>query len=198
MKHCHSHSVLLLTMLACTLGLGTAGRCDLMDYLRLLNPRVLKQLDTDVVRLVNELPNLDHQNEMIVGRLFAHGGLNKAKQGDDGVWRAGIRVVKGEFLWNPALIVMKQGGVLELEFSNPDTISHHAAFLPSNGSRVVVNLPPLEKGRARIELDGPGLYWFGCPISNHAGRGMLGLVLVGGEVPDEAKLDRPKQRRPGN
>jgi PQQ system protein len=91
---------------------------------------------------------------------------------------------------------MKQGGTLEIEFSNPDTYTHHAAFLPSNGSRVVLNLPSLEKGRARIELDGPGLYWFGCPISNHAGRGMLGLVLVGGEVPDEAKLDRPKQKRP--
>jgi PQQ system protein len=196
MKRFQSRNVLFLATLACTLGLGTAGRCDLMDYLRLLNPRVLKQLDTDTVRLVNELPNLDHQNELIVGRLFAQGGLNKARLDKDGVWRAGVRVVKGEFLWNPAIIVMKQGGVLELEFSNPDKISHHAAFLPSNGGRVVLNLPPLENGRARIELDGPGLYWFGCPISNHAGRGMLGLVLVGGEVPDEAKLDRPKQKRP--
>ncbi len=188
----------LLPVVALTLVLAPAARCDLMDYLRLLRPKVLKELDTDTVRLVNELPNLDHQNELIVGRLFAHGGLNRAVQHKDGVWRAGIKAVKGEFLWNPAIIVMKQGGTLELEFTNPDTYAHHAAFLPSNGARVVLSLPPLEKGKARIELDGPGLYWFGCPISNHAGRGMLGLVLVGGEVPDEAKLDRPKQWRPGN
>jgi len=188
----------VLPVLGLTLTASSAAQCSVMDYLRMLNPRVLKQLDTDTVRLVNELPNIDHQNEMIVGRLFAHGGLGKADQGKDGIWRTRIKVVKGEFLWNPSVIVMKQGGVLELEFSNPDTFAHHAAFLPSNGSRVILNLPTLEKGRARIELDGPGLYWFGCPISNHAGRGMLGLVLVGGEVPDEAKLDRPQQKRPGN
>ena len=195
MRHCQLLK-LFAPVLALTLMSSTVGRCDLMDYVRMLNPRVLKQLDTDMVRLVNELPNLDHQNEMIVGRLFAHGGLGKADEGKDGVWRIKVKVVKGEFLWNPSIIVMKQGGVLELEFSNPDTIAHHAAFLPSNGNRVIVNLPLLQQGRARIQLDGPGLYWFGCPISNHAGRGMLGLILVGGELPDEAKLDRPPQKRP--
>ena len=184
---------LLAVVLLLVVGLAATGY--LTEYLRLLRPQSLKQLDPDTLRLVNELPTLDHQNELIVGRLFPHGGLGKAELGDDGIWRARIRVVEGEFLWNPAIIVMRQGGVLELEFSNPDTFSHHAAYLPSNGNRVVVALPPLENGRARIELDGPGLYWFGCPISNHAGRGMLGLVLVGGEVPDEAKLDRPKQQR---
>jgi PQQ system protein len=48
----------------------------------------------------------------------------------------------------------------------------------------------------RVTLNQPGLYWFGCPISNHAGRGMLGLIMVKGETPEEAKLDRPKQPRP--
>ena len=32
----------------------------------------------------------------------------------------------------------------------------------------------------RLRLDQPGLYWFGCPVSNHAGRGMLGLIVVAG------------------
>jgi PQQ system protein len=187
---------LFLPVLALTLTLDAVARCDVEDYLKLLRPRVLKQLDADMVRLVNELPNLDHQNELIVGRLFAHGGLDRARAGKDGVYRATIAVKSGEFLWDPAIIVMQQGGELELEFSNPDPYSHHAALLPSNGSRVVVAFQPGERGRARVQLDGPGLYWFGCPISNHAGRGMLGLILVGGEVPDEAKLDRPKQKRP--
>ena len=48
----------------------------------------------------------------------------------------------------------------------------------------------------RIRLDQPGMYWFGCPVANHAGRGMLGLILVSGEVPPEARLDRPRQPRP--
>jgi PQQ system protein len=49
-----------------------------------------------------------------------------------------------------------------------------------------------------MHLSQPGLYWFGCPVSNHAGRGMLGLVIVKGETPAEARLDRPKQKLPGD
>jgi PQQ system protein len=37
---------------------------------------------------------------------------------------------------------------------------------------------------------------FDCPVANHAGRSMVGLILVGGDVPGEAKLERPAQRRP--
>lgn len=181
--------------LVLALALGVAALFGFGEYLRLLRPQSLKQLDPDMVRLVNELAHVDHQNEFIVGRLFAHGGAGRAELGGDGVWRVQVKVVNGEYLWNPAVIILKHAGVLEVEFSNPDAFAHHAAYLPSNGNRVLMALPPLENGRARIELDGPGLYWFGCPVSNHAGRGMLGLVVVGGEVPEEAKLDRPKQER---
>lgn len=38
--------------------------------------------------------------------------------------------------------------------------------------------------------------WFGCPVANHVGRGMLGLILVRGDVPAIAKLDCPEQLRP--
>jgi PQQ system protein len=170
--------------------------CRAAEYLRLLRPKALKQLNPDMVRLVNELPNVDKQNEKLIGRLFAHGGLGHAKKGEDGVYRAKIHIPSGQFIWQPAIIAMPEGGTLELEFENRDDWSHHAAILPSNGGRVYLELPQYEKGNATINLDTPGLYWFGCPISNHAGRGMLGLVIVGGEVPAEAKLDRPKQPRP--
>ena len=45
------------------------GGCD---YVRLLRPSVLKQLNPDVVRLVNELPAVDDPNKAIVALLFAH------------------------------------------------------------------------------------------------------------------------------
>lgn len=57
-------------------------------------------------------------------------------------------------------------------------------------------LPVHQAGRLHVRLDQPGLYWFGCPVSNHAGRGMLGLVMVKGETGPTARLDRPKQVRP--
>lgn len=178
-----------LPVLAC----ATLSSCD---YVRLLRPSVLKQLNPRVVRLVNELPKVDDPNEEIVARLFAHGGLAHAKTGTDGVMRANVRVPPGEYIWYPAIVVMPRGGELELDFYNEDPYSYHAAFLPNAGNRQALILPVRSHGRARIRLDQPGLYWFGCPVANHAGRGMLGLVMVGGEVPAEAKLDRPRQPRP--
>jgi PQQ system protein len=165
------------------------------EYAKLLRPSVLKQLNPRVVRLVNELPEVDKPNEAIVGRLFAHGGLSHARLGGDGVFRDRIYVPKNQYIWYPAIIVMDRGGELELEFSNDDVVTH-AAFVPSDGDRQVLTLPVGQAGKVRVTLGQPGLYWFGCPISNHAGRGMLGLVMVKGETPADAKLDRPRQERP--
>src|SRR5687767_9911671 len=100
------------------------------NYVRLLRPSVLKQLNPRVVALVNELPAVDDPNEAIVARLFPHGGLSHAELGGDGVFRDQIRVPKNEYIWQPAVIVMERGGELELEFSNDDQ-NFHIAFLPS-------------------------------------------------------------------
>lgn len=167
------------------------------DYVRLLRPSVLRQLNPDVVSLLNTLPAVDHPNEAILGRLFVHGGLSHAKLGDDGIFRDKVWVLEDEFIWQPAIIHIPRGGELEIEFHNADQ-TLHGAFVPSNSGRQALMLPMHTAGKVRIRLDQPGLYWFGCPISNHAGRGMLGLIMVGGEVPAEAKLDRPTQRRPGD
>ncbi len=174
------------------LALLPLGSCE---YLKLLRPSVLKQLNPDVVRLVNTLPAVDDPNGYVVARLFAHGGLSYAKQGRDGVFRDEITVPENQFIWRPAIIRMERGGELELDFHNTDQ-NFHIAFVPSTPDRQVLELPMHTAGRVRVRLDQPGLYWFGCPVSNHAGRGMLGLILVGGEVPPEARLDRPRQPRP--
>jgi PQQ system protein len=165
------------------------------DYARLLRPSVLKQLNPRVVRFVNYLPAVDDPNEAILARLPGHGGLGYAKVGRDGVMRATVRAPKNQYIWYPSLIVMPRAGELELEFQNPDN-AFHGAMLHTNGELEVLWLPARTAGRARIRLDEPGLYTFSCPVANHGGRGMLGLILVEGYVPPEAKLDRPPQRRP--
>ena len=175
--------------------LAMAASLTACDYVRLLRPKVLKQLNPRVVRLVNELPEVDRPNEAILARLFPHGGLSHAEQGGDGVFRDKIRVPPNQYIWEPSIIVMEHAGELELEFQNNDQ-SYHIAFLPNVGGRDVVELPREKGGRARVRLDQPGLYWFGCPVANHAGRGMLGLVIVKGNTPAEARLDRPRQPRP--
>jgi PQQ system protein len=165
------------------------------EYVKLFRPSVLKQVTPEVAALLNELPNVDRQNKEIVGRLFPHGGLSEARLDEDGVMRDEIRIPEGQLMWNPAVIVMPRAGELEIEFVNEDILPH-AAFMPSNGDRKFLLLPVHRRGKTKLRLDGPGYYWFGCPVGNHAGRGMLGLILVRGDVPAETKLDRPKQPRP--
>src|SRR5688572_13274250 len=90
------------------------------EYVKLLRPNVLKQLNPRVVGLVNYLPEVDDPNKAIVARLFAHGGLSHADRGADGVFRDEIRVPRDEYMWYPAIVVMKGVGELELEFQNDD------------------------------------------------------------------------------
>ena len=80
------------------------------EYAGLLRPSVLKQLNPDVVRLLNELPNVDEPNKAIIARLFAHGGLSHAEVSADGVMRDTIRVPENQFIWQPAIVVMPQAG----------------------------------------------------------------------------------------
>ena len=167
------------------------------EYLGLARPSVLGQVDPEMATLLNELPNLDEPNEALIGRLFATGGASRVEVGDDGIMRDRIRVPKDEYLWYPAIIIMPRGGTLELDITNEDQ-RPHAIFAPSNGERQVLELPAATRGIVRVTLDQPGLYWFGCPVANHANRGMLGFVFVKGEVPPEARLDRPPQPQAGN
>jgi PQQ system protein len=57
-------------------------------------------------------------------------------------------------------------------------------------------LPIYSRGSATLNLDGPGSYWFSSPIGNNEGRGLLGVIIVQGNVPHSARLDGPPQPRP--
>lgn len=168
----------------------------LATYSRLLRPSVLGQLSPEVAALVNMLPAVDRQNKAILGRLFVHGGLAYAKEGPDGRMRAVVRIPPGQLVWSPALIVMPRAGELELELFNDDPWDPHGAVLPSNGDKQWVWLPIFSRGSATLELDGPGYHWFSSPLGNNQGRGMLGGIVVLGDVAPAARLDRPPQPRP--
>lgn len=167
-----------------------------IDYVRLLRPSVLRQLDPDMVRFVNELPAVDRQNKAMLGRLFAHGGLAHADRGRDGRMRATVRIPSGQMIWKPSIIVMPGSGDLELELINDDGFDPHCAVLPSNGDKQWMWLPIFSRGTATLNLDGPGYYWFGSALANNEGRGLIGAIMVLGDVPQEARLDRPPQPRP--
>ena len=184
----------LAGVLAAAGALLTLSACE---YAGLVRPSVLGQVDPEMATLLNELPNLDEPNEALIGRLYATGGGSRAVRGPDGVMRDKIRVPKDEYLWYPSVIIMERPGTLELDVTNEDH-RIHAVNISSNGGRQLLRLPAATRGVVRVELDTPGYYWFGCPVENHATRGMLGFVFVKGEVPPEARLDRPAQPQPGN
>ncbi|PZG02978.1 MSMEG_3727 family PQQ-associated protein [Micromonospora deserti] len=138
---------------------------------------------------------LDRQNRATIGRLIAHGGLKYAEEGPDGRMRAKVRIPLDEMTWDPSVVVMPHGGDLELEVTNDDQ-NTHAALFPSNGDRQWLWLPINSRGTATLNLDGPGYYWFSSPIGNDEGRGLEGVIVVLGDAPHEARLDRPAQPRP--
>lgn len=141
------------------------------------------------------LPGLNQQNQAVIGRLVTHGGLGFATEGPDGRMRGSVRIVPNQLIWEPSVLVMPHGGELELELVNDDA-NNHCAILPSNGDLQWVWFPVYSKSTARLALDGPGYYWYGSAIGNNEGRGLTGAIVVLGDVPEAARLDRPPQPRP--
>ena len=144
---------------------------------------------------VAELPGLDKQNGATLGRLLGSGNLGRAEEGAGGRMRAQLRIPPDELVWDPSIIVMPHGGTLDIDIVNDDQ-NTHCALLPSNGDRQFIWLPNSSRGSASINLDGPGYYWFSSPIGNDEGRGLTGMIVVLGDTPPEARLDRPEQPRP--
>ena len=144
---------------------------------------------------VKDLPALDRQNGATLGRLVAHGGLGRAEEGPDGRLRGRVRIPPDELIWDPSILVLPHGGDLDLEVVNDDE-NTHCALLPSNGDNQFIWLPNHSRGTASINLDGPGYYFFSSPTGNDEGRGLVGAIVVEGDAPPEARLDRPPQPRP--
>jgi PQQ system protein len=163
-----------------------------MFWKLLQRPRGAATKDT----AVKELPGLDRQNGAALGRLSVHGGrIEYAIEESDGRMRARVRIAPDELVWDPSILILPHGGDLELELVNDDQ-NTHCALLPSNGDNQFLWLPNHSRGTASLNLDGPGCYWYSSIIGNDEGRGLTAAIVVLGETPPEARLDRPAQVRP--
>jgi PQQ system protein len=148
------------------------------------------------MQLMETMKKTNEPNELMLGQMFAVGGGGEAELGDDGVARITVSHFAEETIFRPSVITMTEPGDLEITFENNNPHNHLMVVVPSYGSRKVLDLPPLTVGKARVRLGTPGLYMFIDAMGNHMGRGMMGMISVAGEVPEEAKLDRPPQPRP--
>ena len=92
-------------------------------------------------------------------------------------------------------LILPHAGVVEIEFFNDDK-NTHCAVLPCNGDYKFIWLVNHSRGTATLELDGPGYYWYGSRTGNDEGRGLTAAIVVTGDAPPEAKLDRPPQPQP--
>jgi len=135
------------------------------------------------------------QNGATIGRLLANGNLGHAEEGSGGRMHAEIRIPQDQLVFDPAVLVLPHGGEVDLEIFNDDD-NTHCALLPSNGDSQFIWLVNHSRGTATLHLDGPGYYWYSSPTGNDEGRGLTGAIVVMGDVPEEARLDRPKQPRP--
>lgn len=141
------------------------------------------------------LAELSGQNKATIGAVLGTGSIGKATERADGTMEATIRIPEDAMTWEPSILILPHGGKVELTVINDDK-NTHACLLPSNGEKQFIGLLNHSKGRATLELDGPGCYWYGSPAGNDEGRGLTAAIVVNGEVPPEAKLDRPAQPRP--
>ena len=132
-----------------------------------------------------DVQGLDKQNGVTLGRILGRTTVGEAEEGSGGKMTATVRIPEDELVYEPGVLVMPHGGILELTLI--------CAVLPSNGDTQFIWLVNHSKGTATLELDGPGYYWYGSTTGNDEGRGLTGAIVVGGNVPDEAKLDRPPQ-----
>ncbi|MHA6783421.1 MSMEG_3727 family PQQ-associated protein [Pseudonocardia saturnea] len=135
------------------------------------------------------------QNRTALGRVLGTANVGHAEEGPDGKMTATIRIPEDELCFDPGTLILPHGGDLELTFYNDDK-NTHCAVLPNNGDPKIIWLVNHAKGTASLNLDGPGTYYYGSTTGNDEGRGLTGAIVVGGEVPDHAKLDRPPQPRP--
>ena len=138
---------------------------------------------------------LDGQNRTALGRMLGTGSIGHAEKGSDGIMRATVRIPEDELVFEPGILIIPHGGVLELELINDDK-NTHCAVLPCNGDYKFIWLVNHSKGIATLELDGPGYYWYGSRTGNDEGRGLTAAIVVQGDAPPEARLDRPPQPRP--
>jgi len=138
---------------------------------------------------------LDTQNKASIGRVLGTGKIEQAAEAADGRMSATIRIKPDQLVFEPSVLVLPHGGELELELINDD-LNTHCALLPSNGDSQFIWLVNHSRGTATLSLDGPGYYWFSSPTGNDEGRGLTGAIVVMGDTPEEARLDRPPQPRP--
>ena len=144
---------------------------------------------------VVDVADLDRQNGATLGRILGRGSVGQAEEGPDGKMRATVRIPEDELVFEPGIIVLPHGGELELTLINDDK-NTHCAVLPSNGDYQFIWLVNHSKGKANLTLDGPGYYWYGSRTGNDEGRGLTAAIVVQGDAPDEAKIDRPPQPQP--
>jgi PQQ system protein len=147
-------------------------------------------------RAVDEVvPGLDRQNGATLGRILGRGSVAVAEEGSDGRMRATVRIPEDELVFEPGILVLPHAGTVELTLINDDK-NTHCAVLPNNGDFKFIWLVNSSKGTAVLELDGPGYYWYSSRTGNDEGRGLTAAIVVQGDAPPEAKLDRPPQPRP--
>ena len=114
------------------------------------------------------MPDLDKQNGATLGRILGRGNVGQAEEGPDGKMPATVRIPEDELVYEPGVLVLPHGGVLELELINDDK-NTHCAVLPSNGDYKFIWLVNHSKGTATLDARRPGVLLVRLPYRQRRG-----------------------------
>jgi PQQ system protein len=103
-----------------------------------------------------DVSTLDTQNGVTLGRILGRGTVGQAEEGSGGKMTGTVRIPEDELVYEPSVLIMPHGGILELTLINDDK-NTHCAVLPSNGDNKFIWLVNHSKGTATLELDGAGV-----------------------------------------
>ena len=77
-----------------------------------------------------EVPGLDKQNGVTLGRVLGRTTVAEAEERSDGKMTATIRIPEDQFVYEQGILVLPHGGILELTLINDDN-NTHCAVLPA-------------------------------------------------------------------
>jgi uncharacterized cupredoxin-like copper-binding protein len=108
------------------------------------------------------------------------GGETQAQTIKKGPLVGAVAINETEYKLTPVKPTAKQAGLVEFRVQNSGKVVHALEVVGPNGEQKTGQIQPGKSATLRVDLGKAGTYDMYCPIDNHKGKGMEGLVAVAG------------------
>ena len=91
-----------------------------------------------------------------------------------------VSISEKEFSLDPSTVNIGRSGAVTFKVTNNGQITHALEIEGKGMEDETESIEPGESATLTVQLDQPGSYEMYCPIDDHEGKGMKGVVRVGG------------------